>query len=251
MKNLALVALLVCTGAMAGCSPKGSQAEGTDHKPVPPPPGPPVPTPPPATVSFWDVRHSGRTIREWHDRARDKDLIKTEREEAYRQLGMAGRAGAAALFELLGASDADTVRPLDPQKWDARAVMPGWVRMKAAETLGRMGGNGQPSAPRLAQLMRRDPVVQVRATCAAALAGLGSREPVVVQELKGVLNSNDLFVWHGAVCALHRAQPLDQESVALLTKLSDADPYKIGRNDQEWAAVMNARMAAREALLKR
>jgi HEAT repeat protein len=205
----------------------------------------------PEPPSFWEVRHKNRTIRQWYDRARDKDLIKPEREEAFRQLGLAGQPGAAALWELLGAADADTVRPLDPQRFDPTAVAPGWVRWKSAETLGRLGQLAQPAAPRLAELMQRDPEVQVRATAAAALAGIGSRDPSVVKALKEVLRGKDLHAWQGAVSALAQVQPRDQETTELLQKLADADPYKLGRNDFEWAAVMNARMAARAALLKR
>jgi hypothetical protein len=226
---------------LTGCS--GERSTGAQ-----PAPGP---GPQPVQTDQWQVVQDGRTVREWYDRARDPLLIKTERELAFQELAKAGQAGRMALFELLQASDADTVIPYDPRVWRPNSVQAGFVRWKAAEAFGGLGRAGQQAAPQLAEIMLRDPVTDVRAVASGALARIGSRDPDVIGKLKEALRGNDIWVWQGAVYALANAPPLDPESVELLNRIGNADPYKIGRNDSEWAAVMNARQAAREALWKR
>ncbi len=108
-----------------------------------------------------------------------------------------------------------------------------------------------PAAPKLAVLMRTDPVDKVRGVAAVALAEIGSQDPGVVKALKEALRGPDIWVWAGAARALGQVRPRDQESLDLLTKIRNADPYKLGRNNLEWAAVMSASNVARKALLNR
>jgi hypothetical protein len=206
--------------------------------------------PAPQQGDAWAVSVRGRTVREWYDRAMDKAQLKPNREEAFQVLGQAGIAGATALFQMLQASDQLTV---DPNAGFGISVSKGFVRRMAAATLGGMGQVGLRSAPQLARMMRTDENVDVRATCAIAVGRLGSKDDAVVKSLKDVVRSDDYYVWQGAVFALGRMQPVDVETKELLTRIANADPYKIAGTGQDslWAAVMNARTEARTALLPR
>ena len=234
-----VVALLCATLLLAGCS---------DQQPTGKPPEPPRSKPQPDLIDPWQVRHNGRTIREWYLRARDKDLIKTDREAAFQELGRAGKPGLMALFELLSASDSELY---DPKKWSPNAVQMGFVRWKAAEAFGNLGSVAQVAAPALSNLMLKDPVADVRIVASMALAKIGSRDPEVIKALKDALRGQDIWIWQGAVSALCKVQPLDQESLDLLNNVGNADPYKLGHNDNEWTAVMRARDAVRYCSVKR
>jgi hypothetical protein len=215
---------------------------------------PPIPTmPTQASAPKFDHMKAvvkGRTVQEWFDRARDKAQIKTNREDAIQVLAQGGESGAYALFELLSAKDADTV---DPKAPFGMHVSPGYVRWQAAQAFSNLGKRGLPAAPRLTELIKSDDVVEVRIASAIALGRMGARDVATLKALKDVLRSEDYLVWQGAVYALAQVRPHDAETVELLKKISDADPYKVAPrgNDRLWTGVMNARMEARSALLPR
>jgi hypothetical protein len=208
------------------------------------------PEPIPQQADHWGVVVKGRTIREWHDRAMDKAQIKPNREDAFRVLGQSGNSGAFALYQMLQASDQLTV---DPTPSFATNVPQGYVRRMAATTLGSMGQIALRTAPQLAKMMRTDENIDVRAACAIAIGRLGSKDEAVVKALKEVLRGDDYYVWQGAVFALGQMRPFDAETQELLTRIANADPYKVAGTGQDslWAAVMNARTEARSALLPR
>lgn len=193
---------------------------------------------------------SGRTVQEWFNRAMDKSLVKTSREEAFLVLQKAGKPGAFALFEMLSASDDDTVDPNAP--FHTRVIR-GYVRWQAARMFGRMGTLGNASVPRLAQLMKSDKFSDVRMECATTIGLLGTADASVIKIIKEVLNSTDYCVWPGAVTALGKVRPLDSESLELLKRMSHADPNQVAPNagDLAWNSIVGARMAAAEALIRR
>jgi HEAT repeat protein len=209
-----------------------------------------IPEPLPQQADHWGVVVKGRTIREWHDRAMDKAQLKPNREDAFRVLGQSGNSGAFALIQMLQASDQLTIDPNPRFGFD---VPKGYVRRMAATTLGSMGQIALRAAPQLARMMRTDENVDVRAACAIAVGRLGSKDDTVVKSLKEVLRGEDYYVWQGAVFALGQMRPFDAETQELLTRIANADPYKIAGTGQDslWAAVMNARTEARSALLPR
>jgi HEAT repeat protein len=194
---------------------------------------------------MWQVTHKGRTIVEWYNLARDQHAVKLEREGAIQELGKAGQPGAMALWQLLGARDTDTI---DPTAGFGFAVQPGFVRLHAAFAFGGTGRLGLKATPKLAELMRKDPVVGVRRVAAFALGQIGPRDPKVIQALKDVLNSTDYEVWQGAAFALGRVQPRDQETFDLLTRMANIDPDRVpGVGLTTQVLIMNARLEARSA----
>ncbi len=202
------------------------------------------PFPKPQPVDLWQVQHKGRTIRQWYDLARNKYAIKLEREDAIAELGTAGQAGGMALRELLKASDQDTVVPYSGQ-WSAYAVQAGFVRWHAVTVLGRIGTTAQAAAPRLAEMMRKDPVVEVRSLAAQALGGIRSRDPAVLQALKEVLKSPDYPVWQPAIFAMGQLWPVDPEALQLLEKVAN-----LPINSTAPLAILNSRVQARTVLLE-
>ncbi len=156
--------------------------------------------------------------------AMDKNQNKLKREEAIGKLARFGPEGYRGLVGLLDASDRQTTGGVG----FGYAVPAGFVRWKAADTLGSMGRQAAGAAPRLAGLMGSDPVVQVRGAAAFAIGNTGSRDPYVIGGLKNVLKGQDYFVWQASAHALGQIKPEDQEAVDLLRRLAgmNANTFK-------------------------
>lgn len=199
----------------------------------------------------WPSQQGCSDVQSCYALAMDKEQPKLNREAAIQWLGKAGQPGLMALLRLLDASDADTVLPITGQRFGIE-VPAGFVRQLAVRTLGSMGSGAAPAAPTLADVLRQDPVVQVRQTAAIALGQIGANDPSVIQALKEVLKNHDYYVWQGAVFALGQLRPADQEAVDLVREVAGLEPATIERmvpgDVNLGIAIMNARLEAQQAL---
>jgi HEAT repeats len=248
MRRLLAIVCLSAAGSV-GCSTASSSSSSS---------APPDPLPltqaepkkePDAEKKLWGTVHKGKTIRQWYDLAFDKKTNKLAREEAVQQLGLAGRAGAFALYDLLQTKDDQTS---DPMAGFGYEVQPGFVRWHALVATGRMGKDAGPSAPLIAEIAVKDDVPRVRVQAAWALGWLGVRSDAVLKTLNGILKGTDYETWEPAVASLDALRPLNEDSRELLVKLAattEDDVRSLPLNTQ--IAILKAAVLAKQALQKR